>query len=569
MSAPVLIDNIDSNKKNIMHFVFSYRFPASVIIAATVLTGCQKNGAADGSGPLGAIAFSASVYETETVRTRADGRNAVYITSDPYDIDFCIELNTKAENDETLIQNRGTYIVPSGYEGRLVHAAEGEMLDWESLTGEHTFYGWTMPWLKRTDDAGEAVEFPGKPEDSDVNGEYYIVEFPDSPESAEREEGKDENNAYLEKFLGTKAGPYSYVDHGKYVSLEFTHLVSKICVASMGLIKPDGSIDYAVKADMTFIGMPKKGKFYPHPADPETWPYVEPIPNESDYAGVTYFIANRPGASDYFYVCPELNFKDIGFKINLNNVEYGSEGDYYGDFSTVKFVREGPDGEMTEPEADEKILHAGEMMTLHIELIPGQGPGISIIIQEWNTDRPQESVHHFRPGIYTPAEVREVLDAFLNQKQAGQGGTTAEDIERLYEMYGVEKDVDGDGKKEKTFPLYDNVDVDSNIFPFPNGYILDGMGHTIKMRTNANNTNYVKAPYFNIGPVRDVWLTDGTHTIYIDKQGYVWLYDEDSGWYQTDNQLTELTGDEKSYDISCEDGTVHKSTYYNNNITGS
>lgn len=556
----------------------------AVTITDTILfVGCQSDNLDSGiTLPPDGISFNASIAEIAGVQTRADQEDkldTVYITSDPYNVDFYIELNCDGTGDGgqqvTQIQK---YIVPPGYEGRLDTKETGDRLNWQDLTSQHTFYAWTLPWIDQDTSSGEdkSAETDGDKFLTSASEEPIKIQFHDSHEG---EDGFDKwkNNSILEYFIGAKSGPYSYKTHGKYVDLTFKHLVSKIEIGKFSLVEPDGSVQNNLKADITFIGMPKTAMFYPHPADGKA-PYVEKGEGSED-DGVTYFIHNDPDHPDetktIFYVCPEIDFSKLGFKVNLNNVDYGNKGDYYGSFKDVEFKREKGTNYDSEDGKDKTILHAGEKMTLNIMLIPGVGPGVSIVIKKWSTDDPNETEYHPHIGIYSDAEVKEILDVFLNQKRNPEtdGGTTQEDIDRLFEMYGTTGE-----NGEKYFPLYENVDISNtangNIFPFPKDYILDGMGHTITMKTNYGNNNDFNqsSTYFNIGPVRDVYLTDsdGKNSIYIDPDGYVWIADssEPGGYKRTENKLDPLDGDYKSYDISV-DGIVHRSTYYNNNITGS
>lgn len=586
-----------------MRFSQIYKFGATAAaMAAMALSGCLRDDSSRRNDrPSEPIAFEMSVVESEPIRTRLDSS---YIST-VYDIDFVIELNTnedKAPND--LIQETGIYTVPSGYEGRLTAKMDQTPLNWKNLTEEHTFYSWTKSWLPTKDKDGIPTVYPEYPTGNDPidpqyggtdsKGKYYWVTFYDSAEDekerddstgggddGDEEEEEEEmvpgfnlyhNNDYLEKFIGAKAGPYSYAEHGRYVMLTFKHLVSKIRIDRMALIKPDGTIDYSVRGDMTFIGLPKRAKFYPHPENGD-WPYVEHDKTDPDYGGekgdnydVTYFYENKAGEEYYFYICPEVDFRNIAFKIKLNNEEYGREGNYYGDFKEVQFERVA--GTDYDKGGDDTVLHAGEEMTLSIQLIPGVGPGIALIIKDWNTEKPDDAVHHTQPGLYTDGEVKEFLDIFLNQTSYDRD-EIEEALKRFLEMYG---EMGEDGKMH--FPLFDNVTVDSNIFPIYRDCIIDGRGHTITMKSNGSlgsYTNGIPNPRFNIGPVRDVWITDGEHTIYIDKEGWVYYYDE-NGELKRGQQLTDLGKhsnghDEKSYDISSVNGAVYKSDYYTNTIS--
>ena len=530
--------------------------------AALLLASCLPD--SDDASRSRAVEFTASVSDRGEVRTRT--LVTEYIASDPFDMDFYIQLCTTKDGNIEYTEFE-TYVVQSAYEGRLA-AADGTGLSWHTLNRDHTFYAWNIPW-----DRAYTVE-------KAKQDESIRIEFKNSSE----EDGFDKhhNNAVYEHFIGAKSEPYSYKQHGKYVDLTFHHLVSRIRIGSFILIQPSGAIQKNLKADVTFVGMPTEATFYPHPQDGGR-PRVEPVPPE-DYnldKGVTYFIDNSATADDtetkdIFYICPEVDFSRVDFQVKIKNDEYGDYDTYYGTFDNVEFKRTPGEDYDAEDGNDEKILHAGEMMTLNIVLIPGVGPGLAVIIDPWSTDNPRDSQYHTHPGIYSDAEVKELHDHFANQAR-GTYGDPDEAVDRFFDMYGQKKTIDG--KEEKVFVLYDDVDIskgsDANIFPIPPGYIVDGMGHTITLKTNGNNTNYVKGPYFNIGPVRDVWLTDGTNTIYIDADGYVWIYDqEQQAFVQTKNHLDPLEpGDsekttQKSYDISCVDGTVHNSTYYNGKVEG-
>ena len=536
-----------------------YGLKLFAILVAIMFAACQADTDKDSFKMLAdQVEFNAYINESSEIRTRT--LSFKDIASNPFDMDFYIQLCCdENEVGASSFTEIGTYVVPSGFEGRLAAKENQKPLMWKDLTSPHTFYAWNIPWNEESTVYDKNDKYAPSETDKIDNG--IQIKFYNSSEK----DGYDtyKNNAIYENFIGAKSeAPYSYKEHGKYVDLTFHHLVSKIRIGSFILIEASGAIQKDLSADLTFVGMPTEATFYPHPRG-DGRPCVEQKePSENN--GVTFYINNET-PEDVFYVCPEIDFSKIDFKVKINDIHYADYDTYYGTFDDVEFVRQ--PGTDYDQENDEKILHAGEMMTLNIVLIPGIGPGLSIFIDKWNTEQWRESQYHTKPGIYSDAEVKELIDLFYNQKTYDYDGIK-EVIERLFEMYGVDE-ITEDGKM--VFQLFENVIYDSNILPIWKDCILDGMGHTITMKTNSNNTSYVTGPYFNIGPVRDVYLTDGTNTIYIDKQGYVWIADPDipGGYKQTENKLEPLTGDEKSYDISCKDGKVHKSTYYNNNIVGS
>lgn len=548
---------MEDRKTNIIK---GYGLPSLLATALLTLSSCASDlldGSSNGKGK--EVEFAASITDDAKVSTRALVKK--YINSQDFDVNFFIE----SYDETTSTSEFETYVVPSGYEGRL-SILNGEPLNWQDLHNPHDFYAWTLPWLPDWDPK------------EDMSDEIEVV-FHNSSEA----EGyaQNENNKILEKFIGAKTGPYSYADQGMYVDLTFYHLVSKIKIQSLSLIETDGSIVRDLKADITFVGMPTTATFYPHPSGEildlpycrDGRPVVKPGEINLD-DGITYYVDNYNKdnqGTDIFYICPEVDFSQIGFKVELNDVKYSDYATYYGTFENVVFSRT-PDNDYDLGNGlDDHILHAGEMMSLDIVLIPGLGPGLSIIITKWNEDTYREAQYHSHPGIYTEADLKSILDVFVNQKDYDN---PPEEIERLWEMYGEE--IDG----KKYFPLFDNVTLNrnefpsNNIFPIPDGYVLDGQGHTIFMSTNRgyNGDFGSTQTYYNIGECRDVYLADldGNNSIYIDSTGYVWLFNSDTGQYEkTDNFLPPLEAPYKSYDISAETGKVHRSTYYNNNIVGS
>lgn len=517
---------------------------ANVIFLTLGMTSCQSeiNGN-DPDFPCEAIEFKGYIKEAAQLRTRA--LDSVYINSNDYGVDFYIRLNCASQPP---FEELGVYEVPSGYEGRLTSKDTGSPLNWHDLSSPHTFYAWTLPWNPEWNPSEEVPE-------------SFPITFENSSESNGYEDYS--NNKILEQFIGAKTGPYSYLNHGKYVDLTFFHLVSKIKIGTLSLIKSDGSIEKHLKADVTFINMPTTATFYP--LDQEHGPYVEPGEADPDN-GITYYIDNDAVGTDVFYICPEVDFSTLDFKIKLNNAEYAGYDTYYGTFADVEFVRESGNDYDIGDGTDKYTLHAGEMMTLNITLIPGIGPGMKLIITDWSTEQPNESQYHSHPGIYSDAELQDILNAFASQKDYNN---PPPNIESLFEMYG-ETGPDG----TKYFPLFDNVTTSSNIFPVYKGYTIDGQGHTVFMSTNyGSNSDFgYSQRYYNIGSCRNIYLSDqnGNYSIYIDSEGYVWLYNSETGDYdRTENKLEPLVDPYKSYDISAETGTVHPSTYYNNSIVGS
>lgn len=546
----------------------------------------------------GRILFGASLQEGPRLSTRAEsegnpGLDSVYVAHTPWNQDFYIQLNT-VENGSPVTRY-GVYGVPSAYEGRLDPKEGSEPLNWQNLNEKHTFYAWTVPWMSTaTGDASGAGQGASGAAEKENSGTfpadaYYTPSEEPLPvyfynSSEQYGFNLNKNNSIYEGFIGAKSGSYSYNEHGKYVDLTFHHLVSKIRIDNLILLKTDGSIQKYLKADMTFVGMPIKATFYPHPKPsdvesgaPANWrPYVGGPYIESPDTGVTYFIQNEANVEDIFYVCPEVDFSDIDYQIKITTEGYETLQTYYGTFKDVVFKRTSGWGydrgdDETGDDQDSRILHAGEEMHLDIVLIPGNGPGLKVIIEDWSTDKPVESQYHPHQGFYSDAELQDLLDLMfkLNSSTYGQ---PSEELDLLFDMYGYTGE---DGKKY--FPLYENVTPKkngntSNIFPIPPGYIIDGMGHTVTLKTNTGNYwDEGTSNYFNVGgECRDIYFSDenGENTIYIDKEGYIWVT-QNGRLVPTENQLpSPMPEGKKGFDISCRSGKIRETGYFNDNITG-
>lgn len=545
-----------------------------------------------GAGSGMAVTFAASIEEDNAVHTRSltrgnPGLDSIYMAYDPWSQDFYLELNTESETGAPETEY-AVYHVPSGFEGRLDPVDPEHVLNWKSLNRNHTFYGWTVPWMQ-TDPAAIGGTAGADNNGSASSPELYSPSNDTIPvyfynSSEEWGYNLNKNNAIYEGFIGAKSGTYSYDKHGKYVEMTFHHLVSKIYIESLILLRPDGSVEKELMADMTFIGMPIKATFYPHPTPgdgsgaPAGWrPYVGEPYIESPDTGVTYFINNKAGIEDVFYICPEVDFSQIDYQIKINSKNYENLKTYYGSFNDVVFQRTTDWGYDIGPDEkgdtiDSKILHAGEEMHLNIVLIPGVGPGIKVIIQNWSTDKPVDSQYHSHQGFYSDAELQELLDMLYNF-DAESYDDPPEELELLFEMYGYTDEETG----IKYFPIYENLTPKkgtsvSNIFPIPPGYVIDGMGHTVTLKTNTGSywQGEGSSKYFNIGgQCRDIYFSDenGENTIYIDKQGYVWITGEDGQMVQTSNQIPYPTPPNcRGFDISCKTGSIRETTYYNDKL---
>ena len=459
---------------------------------------CQSDKLAEFDGkPWDVVSFDARLENTASVMSRVPSEDSsVYIAEKPYDMDFYIQL-ASADDTNNPVSNFGTYVVASGYEGKLVEKNNSLPLIWQSLRGEHTFYGWTFPFGDNSEfyDRNPYLNFnkldPSEPVPS------ARIKFQDSPEGDETY-SKYKNNSIYETFIGVKKGPVTYMKNGTYVPLIFRHLVSKIFVEEL-ILNQSGSIQEHLQANVTFYGMPKTATFIPRP-DGDMPPVV--VPDEATVDDeLTFFISNTSKKDDYLYICPEIDFSKVSFSIKLTSTEEEFNGmrEYSGNFSNVFFDRTGVNWDNLNPDGswkadDSTILHAGEMMIIRIILYPGGGGGLFIKIVPWSTQDPKESTHHSRPGIYNNSSLSEIIKA------------AKDNINDIFALYG---------QGDNIFNLYENVTLSESNLVIPDDYILEGNGHLITVS---------KSPV-EVKNVRNVYLSDGKNTIYIDAEGDIYLVD--------------------------------------------
>lgn len=159
-------------------------------------------------------------------------------------------------------------------------------------------------------------------------------------------------------------------------------------------------------------------------------------------------------------------------------------------------------------------------------------------------------------GINSQDDIKEIINKFGDCTTYDK---VAEEAAILFAKYG--KTLEINGNFVKYFMLNQDVTLPTtdgqNILTMHRDYFWYGNGHTIKM-----NSYPTKGGYYNMGPVRDIYIEqpDGNNRIYIDKDGWIWNNEGKKG-----SQLTDLTGEEKSYDIII-NGNFEKSTYFSPKI---
>lgn len=76
------------------------------------------------------------------------------------------------------------------------------------------------------------------------------------------------------------------------------------------------------------------------------------------------------------------------------------------------------------------------------------------------------------------------------------------------------------------------------------------MGHTLKMSPNSSTPHKIR-----IGNCRDIYITDGEYTVYIDPEGKIFTVNADGTMTDTGNKLTKLSGQKTNYQIDLTNGS--------------
>lgn len=404
------------------------------------------------------------------------------------------------------------------------------------------------------------------------------------------------NGSALEYLLGALTErPYVFNEDGRYVPITYKHLVSKIILGDFWLVDSSGSTQKELMARITFYGMPKRAMFFPMPADDAegnkvapyvTIDYTDPYGQikgadektaeaeiiqkvrESAAEGgapfryelsetLSFYILNKgqdkdntgknpdedPYAnSDLFYICPDVDFSNLEYKVEFVELDektntyiphrrYGNKGGFFGDFKSVLFNRE-VDG--SDVPTTDRVLHAGEVMVLNMIVYEKSGPGAGVWIRTWSNEKIKSATHHVHNGIYSDAEAQAVRTAFQSTS------TDTANKDASYAIYG-EDDEDG----HKVIRLYHDVTVTDNADPFDfylyyppdNDIVLDGMGYTINFYDSSSKHEVFKT--FKIGNMRDVYISNGLYTVYIDEQGRICRMNKDTGKYDPTDETWE------------------------------
>ena len=590
--------NIDNRmRQQIKRYIGKIRCGGLWAFAAVALSALAAGCQTDFSDPYeeygyDGIRFKATVGAPEAINTRAEAKT-YNVSSKFYDCNFYLWVSGNDIHGNPKAKG-STYVIPSGYEAALIPATGAKTLNWFSREDPHDFWGIALPnqFDLLSPDNGQAAGGKYTPAEDQLE-DFIYVDFPGSRISdlldaqgskwsytLDGENTTDttwcwRNGQDLEQVIGAYSGPHVYNENGIYVPLQFRHLLSKVFLKSLVVVNNyDGTttssssstnyINNNLRGEITFYGMPSRAKLYPCPVDETTgearYPYMEAREENGDAWGydqshrVTYAITDHPrkykwegyeptsvNYFDCWYICPELDFSMMEFKIEIYeftggqwvlSTKYGNQGAYYGDFSAVTFKRDGTSPYQSPDGDDLTILHAGEFLELTIYLYEKGNPSVrGTITASTNNNRDGSSYVH--QGLYSIEQVKDFSSIMGGNNEQekneyfelnGSGRTTADDPEGAYpdyeEIYGQEL---------RIFELFDDIGSEASgtstttkvasPFNVSDGYILDGQGHTVNVASSS----------MKIGNMRNIYLryyyNNVERIVYIDNMGNVWLVD--------------------------------------------
>lgn len=421
--------------------------------------------------------------------------------------DNYITLNETTENFGTFYiwqditpQEEGTteelhyfqqYVEAPGEQGNLaVVGADNEegRLNWHNQTSKHTFYSWTQPNVK--------------------NSEQKITGGVDMGSSLPENFGKQENESSitgtvtygtngetnLEKFIVTKKGPISYDEWGQDVALYFERPIAKITLLGVIYIDANGAENANIQTcTLLFPNMYKTASFNPFLWNDDTQNVLstDDKTNEkgikwewhkttTEYDAKSLYVHPFKFGSDNNTNPSDDNtdiHQDPGFFIVQMTFNGGSTKSYTGTLNSLN---------LTPTSATAKRqLNAGEHMQLYLTVTDGGGVGIGYQIIDWDTEEEQTLPQYRIPGVYNEEDAKRLLDALQKAADNTSGYIFPEGVEDLVVNKGDETN------PQYEINLFTHIDwssVTNGDIKIPDGYTLKGNGYNITLKEGVNIT---------------------------------------------------------------------------------
>lgn len=441
----------------------------------------------------GAIKKQSNIQATSRVTPNPDN----YITLNETTEDFGTfyiwqDITPQEEGTTEELHYFQQYVEAPGEQGNLaVVGADNEegRLNWHNQTSKHTFYSWTQPNVK--------------------NSEQKITGGVDMGSSLPKNFGKQENESSitgtvtygtngetnLEKFIVTKKGPISYDEWGQDVALYFERPIAKITLLGVIYIDANGAENANIQTcTLLFPNMYKTASFNPFlwndngtqnvlSTDNQEkgikWEWHKTVTTEHD-AKSLYVHPFKFGSDNNTNPSDDNTgiHQDPGFFIIQMAFSNGSTKSYTGTLNSLN---------LTPTSATAKRqLNAGEHMQLYLTVTDGGGVGIGYQIIDWDTEEEQTLPQYRVPGVYNEEDAGRLLEALKKAADNSSGYIFPEGVEDL-----VVKTL-GDNVTSSTYDinLFTHVDWSkvTTAINIPNGYTLNGNGYNVTLKDDVNIT---------------------------------------------------------------------------------
>ena len=371
----------------------------------------------------GAIKKQSNIQATSRTTPNPDN----YITLNETTEDFGTfyiwqDITSQGEGETTeKLHYFQQYVEVTGEQGNLAIADtdnEEGRLNWHNQTSKHTFYSWTQPNVK--------------------NSEQKITGGVDMGSSLPENFGKQENESSitgtvtygtngetnLEKFIVTKKGPISYDEWGQDVALYFERPIAKITLQGVTYIDADGAENADIKTcTLLFPNMYKTASFNPFAWNNDTQNVLSTDDNENEkgikwewHKTTTEYDAKSLYVHPFQFGSNNENtnqsddntgiHQDPGFFIIQMAFSNGSTKNYTGTLNSLNLTPTSTTAK--------RQLNAGEHMQLYLTVTDGGGVGIGYQIINWNTEEEQTLPQYRIPGVYNEEDAERLLEALTN-----------------------------------------------------------------------------------------------------------------------------------------------------------
>lgn len=439
----------------------------------------------------GAIKKQSNIQATSRVTPNPDN----YITLNETTEDFGTfyiwqDITSQEEGTTEELHYFQQYVEATGEQGNLaVVDADNEegRLNWHNQTSKHTFYSWTQPNVK--------------------NSEQKITGGVDMGSSLPENFGKQENESSiigtvtygtngetnLEKFIVTKKGPISYDEWGQDVALYFERPIAKITLLGVIYIDANGAENANIQTcTLLFPNMYKTASFNPFLWNDDTQNVLstDDKTNEkgikwewhkttTEYDAKSLYVHPFKFGSDNNTNPSDDNtgiHQDPGFFIIQMQFSNGTKN-YTGTLNSLN---------LTPTSATAKRqLNAGEHMQLYLTVTDGGGVGIGYQIIDWDTEEEQTLPQYRVPGVYNEEDAGRLLEALKKAADNSSGYIFPEGVEDLIVNKG------DDTTPQYEINLFTHIDWSSVIngdINIPDNCILKGNGYNVTLGDGVNIT---------------------------------------------------------------------------------